>query len=498
MRSNGAGAVPAPLAALLAAVITVGVAWALVMPPWQVPDEDTHFAYVQSLVERERLPGGPGSSRSTEQRLASAHARAELIRGAPGRKPEWRADAYGGWAQLDALLPDAARRDGGGFARTRNNPPAYYLYEALPYAAASDGDVFSRLYAARIWSALLVLVTVCATWLLAGELGAPRLLQLSAAATSGLHPMVTFISASVNPDAMLIAAWAVALWSGVRLFMRGFSGPGGAALIAAAVAATAIKSASWALAPAVLFAFVVAVGRLKHGRVRGAVLATGLLAGGIVAALALARTSTIAETTQALHLAPDGLADLGRFAGYLWQFYLPRPWFVEELATLPPRPAYETWVVGSWGAFAWGEVRFPPVVYGLVAASGAIIAMGALTRVAHRRAAIDPAAIGFLAIAAVALVAGLHWVDFRVADESSALARDLVEARQIPLDGMASNPFLKGRYLLPLVPLAGLAVAGALSWLPVQRRAAAVSVLLGALVVAQVAALGVVAGRFYA
>ena len=63
-----------------------------------------------------------------------------------------------------------------------------------------------------------------------------------------------------------------------------------------------------------------------------------------------------------------GLAD------YLWQFYLPRPWFVEDLATLPPRAAYETWVVGSWGAFAWGEVRFPPVVYGLVAASGAIVA----------------------------------------------------------------------------------------------------------------------------
>ena len=45
-----------PLGLLLAAVAVVLAAWALFVPPFQVPDENAHFAYVQSLVENgERL-----------------------------------------------------------------------------------------------------------------------------------------------------------------------------------------------------------------------------------------------------------------------------------------------------------------------------------------------------------------------------------------------------------------------------------------------------------
>ena len=491
-------AVPASLAALLAAIMIVGIAWALVVPPWQVPDEDTHFAYVQSLVERHRLPGGPGPARSTEQRMASVQVRADLIRGAPGRKPEWRMDAYRQWARLDSGLGRPARTDGGGFARTRNNPPAYYVYEALPYAAASSGDVFSRLYLARIWSAALVLVTACATWLLAGEFGANSLLRLSAAATAGLQPMVTFISASVNPDAMLIAGWALALWLGVRLIRRGFSVAGASGLIATAVAAMATKAAAWALVPAALFAIAVSVWRLPRARRNAALTAAGLVIVGVLAASAIVRLSTIGHATAGLRLTPHDLATISDFGGYLWQFYLPRPSFVAELTTLPPDAGYETWVVGAGGAFAWGEVRFPGGVYFLMAGAGALVAFAGLRQLARRRREVDAAAIGYLAIAAVMLVAGLHWIDYRVAAESSPLARALVHAREIPLDGASSNPFLKGRYLLPLVPLAGLAVAAALTWVPTKRRRAAVALLLAVLVIVQVAALGIVAARFYA
>ena len=44
--------VPAPLAWLLVAVALLGLTWALLVPAWQAPDENSHFAYVQSLGER--------------------------------------------------------------------------------------------------------------------------------------------------------------------------------------------------------------------------------------------------------------------------------------------------------------------------------------------------------------------------------------------------------------------------------------------------------------
>src|SRR4029453_16666390 len=70
---------PRPLALLLAAVGIVGVAWALFLPPFQAPDENSHFAYVQTLDEEFELPGDdrrPNYS-STEQRLAMDRSNAE-------------------------------------------------------------------------------------------------------------------------------------------------------------------------------------------------------------------------------------------------------------------------------------------------------------------------------------------------------------------------------------------------------------------------------------
>jgi hypothetical protein len=42
---------PHPLASLLVVVALVGAAWALFVPPFQVPDENSHFGYAQRLAE---------------------------------------------------------------------------------------------------------------------------------------------------------------------------------------------------------------------------------------------------------------------------------------------------------------------------------------------------------------------------------------------------------------------------------------------------------------
>ena len=56
----------------------LAIAWALVTPAFQAPDEQSHFGYVQSLVEGPGLPGQAGRPLfSSEQRLAAAQSNAD-------------------------------------------------------------------------------------------------------------------------------------------------------------------------------------------------------------------------------------------------------------------------------------------------------------------------------------------------------------------------------------------------------------------------------------
>ena len=82
--------------------------------------------------------------------------------------------------------------------------------------------------------------------------------------------MVGFVSASVNPDAMLYAAWSFALWLGVRLLRRGLTAARRASRSSRSSAlACLVKATSYALLPAALFVLAVALWRGRGAGARG-------------------------------------------------------------------------------------------------------------------------------------------------------------------------------------------------------------------------------------
>ncbi len=170
--------VPRPLLLLLGAVAIFVLAWALFVPPLQVPDEQAHFGYVQSLVEDGKRPNGGGRNAerhlSPEEELAIYHSRAQTIIQNPHEKPPWSERADGAWRRAAAGLEGRGRGGIRNLGTQAVNPPGYYVYEAIPYELASGGDFFDRLYAMRLWSTLLLLVTTAGAWLLAGEVFARR------------------------------------------------------------------------------------------------------------------------------------------------------------------------------------------------------------------------------------------------------------------------------------------------------------------------------------
>lgn len=476
--------VPPGLGALLAVSALLAVVWASLTPAFQAPDEHAHFAYVQSLATRFALPGAAGRPEfSTQVNQAMAADNTNIVAGQPRVKPEW---SDGVERQFLARQGAAPRDNGGGPGPASGYPPTAYAWEALGYLATSGGTLFDELLGARLMSALWLPITVLATWLLAGEVfGRRRLLQTVAAAVPALLPMVAFITASVNIDGMLFALWTLALWTGVRCLRRGVPLGSAVAFFALVGLACTVKPTSYALLPGA--AFVAIVGLVERRPWQTSSLAR--FAAVVIAPLAL----TLGAWTVAAHLSDrPAAAGLGaattsssgtnwrQFLSYVWQYYLPRT-PIQTPFSIPGGgyPALHVWITQGWAAFGWLEVRFAPWVYKVLAALTAAATLLAAVAVTRARRGIDLRVAGFLVLAFVALIAGLHWTDYHQIVGGSA-------------------GFMQARYLFPAIALAGLVAAAAVSAFRVAWRGAAAGAIVGGLLVFHLLCLGLVLQRFYA
>jgi 4-amino-4-deoxy-L-arabinose transferase-like glycosyltransferase len=478
---------PAALGALMGVGLLLALAWACVLPAFQAPDEQSHFGYVQSLGERGELPGTEGRPFfSTQVQEAIAAVNSDQVAAQLPVRPEWSDQVERDWLATQAQAP---RDDAGGPGPASDYPPAAYAWQAIGYVAASGGTLFDQLLGGRLMSALWVPVSVLATWLLAGEvLGRRRLLQTAAAAVPTLLPMFTFVSASVSPDGMLYAVWSLALWLGVRCVRRGVPLRDAVAFFAVVGLACTVKTTSYALLPAA--AVVAALGLwarrpwrlLPSLRLAAAVAVPIALTLGVwVLYTSLEQRPAAAQLSQTVPAtgSPAG-TNWREFASYLWQYYLPRT-PVQQDYHVPPGglPLLQIWITQGWGAFGWLEIKYDAWVYRILGLLTTGVFAAALVALARARRRVDWRVVAFVAVAAGALLAGLHWTDYHQLEAGS-------------------RGFMQGRYAFPIVGVFGLALAGAISLLPARRHAAAAGAAVAALFAFHLSAFGLVVERFYA
>jgi 4-amino-4-deoxy-L-arabinose transferase-like glycosyltransferase len=117
----------AVLAAIILAYLVLGVLYATLTPPWQVPDEPAHYNYVRYLVEERRLP----------VLRAGDYDQAYL--------EEIKHEKFSPQYPIDAIRYEF------------HQPPLYYLLLAPVYALSGGALVPMRLVSALLGAAVLLL-----------------------------------------------------------------------------------------------------------------------------------------------------------------------------------------------------------------------------------------------------------------------------------------------------------------------------------------------------
>ena len=487
---RGVRTIPRPLAALLAMSTIQVVAWVLVLPPFQGPDEEIHFAYVQHVAETGKPPvryGGTGRSYSTEEAEAMKWGNFYVLRGILGARPGWTEAEQRRWSEVEASLPGEASANGDGPNPARQNPPLYYALEAIPYYLAPGGSFLSRFYTARFASAVFYVAAVAFMWLIASELFRPMWARALATAVFGLHPKLAMLGALVNPDTFLVLIWTAFIYVGVRIVRHG---PTLKRLIAAAAATGAsmlTHGRGLAIIPALIVLLGIAYVRWRPPlRQTLAVVAAGVGIAAVGLGLAGVFTSGLSGEGAAyggiLGWLEDRNFNLRQFLSYLWQFYLPRPEFMQPSLGVPGYGFRDVYIQTFYSDLASLEVQYPRFAIDLLQGATLLLLLGLYTVVVTRLDAVKRnwPTIAFLLATGLSMVLLLH-----VSSYTSMLANP-------------GDPVLTGRYLFPLLSLLAIAVTVVVAALPRRLAAFAAGAVAATGIVLQLSGLGLALVRFYA
>jgi len=179
-------------ALLLVLSLLGGAAYIIVIPPWQSPDEPTHFEYVRVLRDGDSF-FSPRPDPALQQEIIAS------------------LDEYDYWRYVGVERPIPLPEE---FSRTPflsyapsqvlKNPPLYYLIASLILKCCPARELIGQMYRLRTLSLIFSLATVVMVFAAARLVFAGRLWpSLAAAGFVAFLPQFMVIGTSVSPDPLL-------------------------------------------------------------------------------------------------------------------------------------------------------------------------------------------------------------------------------------------------------------------------------------------------------
>jgi 4-amino-4-deoxy-L-arabinose transferase-like glycosyltransferase len=439
---------PPPTAAWVCALVAFlnGACWSLITPPFQVPDEPSHFAYVQQLAETRTLPTSASTTFSPAQEIALQDLRQNQVYYSPQEHTIFTRAAQRK-LQHDLALPYA--RVGGGVGEASiSEPPLYYALQTIPYYAGSWGTVLDRLALMRLLSALMGAVSALFAFLFVREaLPGARWAWTVGGLGVALAPLLGLMSGSVNPDAQLCAVAAALFYCLARGFRRGLTPRLGAVLGGLVAVGFVTKLNFLGLIPGVALGLLLLAARAARTSRRTAYRSLAVAAAVAMSPICLDIVVNLLAGRPAVGTLSNATTVTGargsilKEIGYIWQFYLPR---------LPGMHNYfpgvstvrQFWIDGFVGLYGWLDTTFPAWVYRValvpIGLFGILFVRALLAnRDSLRRRTGELIVYGAMTVGLMAVVAASDYLEYP----------------------RGTGSYAEPRYFLPLIALYGAALA---------------------------------------
>ncbi len=421
------------------------VCWSIITPPFQVPDEPEHVAYVKQIAELGRLPTVEGNF-SFEEATALSDVFLQLV----AEEPEYQTISTR--AQQKTLehalprhaLPPEVGNEYAGVAASQ--PPLYYALQSLPYTLGRGATLLDRIALMRLLSCLFGGLTALFAFMFVRET-LPRIPWAWTVGGLGvaLVPLLGFMSGSVNPDSMLYAVTAMVFYVLARSFRRGLTRGWAIALGALTAIGFATKLNFVGLAPGVLLGLTLLSVRAYRVLGRAAYVTLAVALAVALSPVMLYVAAHVLSGEAAFGIVSSAIThrhgDITRQLSYIWQFYMPRlPGMRNDFAGV--FTTRQLWFDGYVGQYGWLDTPFPAWVTNLAllpaAAIGGLCLRTVLAnaRVVRGRG-LEIVVYGAMAVGLMVLIA---------ADSYASFPRVSAEYAQV-------------RYLLPLIPLLGVILA---------------------------------------
>jgi len=382
------------LPACLGAWLALGVAWALIVPLGQAPDEPAHFRYALFLADSGRLPDYHADSAGYESYQAPLYY---TLAAAVGKPAMLGADPASGALAAPPAALDAPDEEI--IARLPDYPTVRHdqhelALEALRQAASYPVAERRAWLAMRLLTVALGGLGIVLGWriIILVFPGRPWL-AATVAAIMATHPMYAHISASMGNDPPTVVAIGLTMLVALLMLREGPT-PGRAALLGLALGiAMLTKDSANAALPAALLALAWAVGR-RHDpepadtpltdlarRIAAVDWRAFLRYAGLALGVAAAVAGWWYVRNTVLYGSPQHFpANVDRQVS--WEIYLVRPDLLGRMLAIAIPMTFRNF----WAGFAWTNIAVAPWLYWVLLGACVACLPGLVLLIADARA----------------------------------------------------------------------------------------------------------------